>query len=452
MRSEYTSTVRVNGFQTLPLPPASGRTLRYPRTMKRILTVFAVAAALSGCNQYRLFQFTGFEQETFSAKADILFVVDNSDSMQEEATSLATSFAGFVGQLSEETDAFPTETLADAVQFYAASTAAEGGFVNYQLGVTTTDVDAGPGELYGSGLISRFEDDPSRAFAKNVLCEATCFNEAPPGGNVTCGDPLGNNVTSTWLDCECDGAWEANCGGAQEEPIEAVFMAMCRSVPNPPFECFNEEFSDFRPADVMSNGEFLRDNSTFIPVIVTDEGDDSRRVEGNEPIPTVYRNLFGQFDRRMVWTVIGPQRNEGGGFPCPTGASDWGTLRLNHFVESTSGLFIPITDQGNGCAARDFDDSLAQLSDLLNNLNRSFRLGTLPVDGTIVVFTSDGGTVPEAEFLGFSDAGVPIYDTGWSYDLGTNTVLLHGDAVPSFDEAVTVYYQPQDGNPRELPF
>ncbi|MEZ4316497.1 MAG: hypothetical protein R3F61_03300 [Myxococcota bacterium] len=417
--------------------------------MKPVLPLLA-AFALAGCNQYDLFQFTGFEQEQFSTKADILFVVDNSDSMQEEAESLATSFAGFVGQLASQQQDFPTEDLSDAVTNYAAFTGDPNSFVNYQLAVTTTDVDAGPGVLYGAGRITRLDDDVPGEFARSVLCEATCFADPPPGGGQ-CGDPLGNTVTSTWLDCECDTAWQGNCGTATEEHLESVFMTMCRSVPNPPAACF-DEITDFRQADVGTNAGFLRDNSTFIPVVVTDEGDSSRRIGSNDPDPALYKNLFAQFNKRMVWTVIGPYRENGGGFPCPTGASNWGTLRLNYFVESTNGLQIPITDEANGCATKNFDEALGELGVLLRNLNRTFRLATLPEDGTIAVFTSDGGVIKEAEQTGFSDAGVPLYEDGWSYDLQTNTVLLHGDAIPEVGEDVTVYYKPQDGNPRSLPF
>ncbi len=421
--------------------------------MSRSIAALAVlsAAFTTSCNRYDLFQSAGFAQERFSTKADILFVVDNSDSMQQEAESLATSFAAFVGELAAQQADLPTEDLSDAVDNYAAFKGDPDTLINFQLGVTTTDANAARGELTGSGVISRFDDDVPNRFARNVLCESTCFAEDPPAGNADCGDPLGNNVTSTWLNCECDGAWQSNCGGAQEEPLEAVFMAMCRSVPNPPAACF-DEVNDFGQGDVLSNDGFLREGATLIPVIVTDEGDDSRREPGQEPIPINYATLFSQFNNRMVWTVIGPDRREGGGFDCPTGASNWGTLRLNYFVETTNGLQVPITDQENGCSARDFDDALGELGTLLRNLNRTFRLGTLPTDGSIAVFTSDGGVIKEAEELGISDAGVPMYDSGWSYDAQTNTVLLHGDAIPEVGEEVTVYYLPQDGNPRDLPF
>ena len=38
-------------------------------------------SAVTGCNQYEPFRITGFEQENFNNNADIVFVIDNSDSM-----------------------------------------------------------------------------------------------------------------------------------------------------------------------------------------------------------------------------------------------------------------------------------------------------------------------------------------------------------------------------------
>jgi hypothetical protein len=412
--------------------------------MIRMLPVLALVS----CNSYDLFNVSGFRQEAFSPKADILFVVDNSDSMQEEVSALATSFARFVATLGEDQADFPTEDLSDAVSFYAASVDSDGDFVNYQLAIVTTDGDEA-GRFQGTGRLTRFDDAVDQTFASNLLCNATCFRETPANGNVDCGDPLGDDVTLQWLECECGTSWQDNCGPAQEEPLEAVFLAMCRSVPNPPAACFADD-NDFSQADVMSGGAFLRPDATLIPVIVSDEGDDSRRLEPNSPDPEGYARLYAQFDQRMVWTYIGPDRNDDGEFRC--GAVDWGANRIMNFVESTGGLYVPINDASTGCQSRDFDDTLAELGTLLKSLNRSFRLTSIPQEGTIAVYTSDGGAIREAELQGLSTAGVPQYGDGWSYDVATNTVLLHGDAIPEFDESVEVYYLPADGNPRDLPF
>lgn len=422
---------------------------RDPGIQTRMMRFLPVLFLVS-CNSYDLFNVSGFRQESFSPKADILFVIDNSDSMQEEASALATSFAQFVGALGEDQADFPTDGLSDAVNFYSASTDSGGEFVNYQLAIVTTDGDD-EGEFQGTGRLTRFDDGVDQTFASNLLCDATCFRDTPANGNVDCGDPLGNEVTLQWLQCECgDTGWQDNCGSAQEEPLEAVLMAMCRSVPNPPEACFNDEHSDFGQPDVLSGGPFLRPEATLIPVIVSDEGDDSRRLEPNSPDPAGYRALYDQFDQRMVWTYIGPDRNAEGEYRC--GAVDWGVNRIMNFVESTGGLYVPINDFSNNCNARNFDDTLAQLGELLKSLNRSFRLSSIPQEGTIAVFTSDGGVVNEAEQQGVSIAGVPIFGDGWSYDFPTNTVLLHGDAIPGFNESVEVYYLPTDGNPRDLPF
>ena len=98
--------------------------------------LFFTPLVLGSCGP-PLFAVTGFTQESFSPRADILFVVDNSESMQEEASGLATSFAAFVETLGVDESDFPTDDLSDAVSFYAASTDSGGAFINYQLAVIT---------------------------------------------------------------------------------------------------------------------------------------------------------------------------------------------------------------------------------------------------------------------------------------------------------------------------
>ena len=48
-----------------------------------------MTAMLAGCNQYDIFLLSGYEQSTFSNDADIVFVIDNSSSMTDEAEALA---------------------------------------------------------------------------------------------------------------------------------------------------------------------------------------------------------------------------------------------------------------------------------------------------------------------------------------------------------------------------
>ena len=66
------------------------------------------------CNQYEYFNIAGYEQADFSNKADILFVIDNSSSMRDEAVALGENFSTFINILtSEEGATESTENLDD---------------------------------------------------------------------------------------------------------------------------------------------------------------------------------------------------------------------------------------------------------------------------------------------------------------------------------------------------
>ncbi|MBT3223153.1 MAG: hypothetical protein HN348_29110, partial [Proteobacteria bacterium] len=229
----------------------------------------------SGCNQYQLFRLAGHQQESFSNQADLLFVIDNSDSMVEEASSLATNFDDFVRDLTEGDEGATYDGLNDAVTDYIRFVTERSGFINYRLSITTTDVATSYGALYGDpDILTRGDKGVSDDFITNLLCEATCFQENDvPAGAGSCSSPLGSQVTQNWLDCTCGAdVWKDNCAlVGQEEGLEAIFMALCRSVAYPPDECY-DAIDEFSSADELSNEGMLRDNATFIPVIITDEG------------------------------------------------------------------------------------------------------------------------------------------------------------------------------------
>lgn len=409
-----------------------------------------------GCNKYELFRMTGFEQASLSNSADVLFVIDNSDSMQFQSEALALSFDAFVRGLTADSESFTTNGLIDAVDNYKRFADDSSALLNFQLAITTTDVDETNGGILGGlPIVRRTDDAPGQVFIENLLCEATCFGEGvanDPG--YQCGQPLGSAVSTQYLECACDAApGTRNCGSAVEEPLEAVFMAMCRAVDNPPLACFDAEINEgFTAEQVGSNRGMLRPNSTFIPVIISDEGDDSRRMTSGDIIPRQYFDLFGQFNQRMTWAVIGPYLDPGlGDFPCPSGASRWGATRLQYLVNSTSGVYVPILSPDNGCEPRSFDAALEELGRLLQNLITSFPLQSIPVDGSIVVVI-DGDVIDESDLLGFDDLDLPQWSDGWTYRAEDNSVQFFGQAIPQTGSDVRVYYRPQSGMPRPLPF
>lgn len=438
---------------------------------------------LAGCNSYEIFRVTGFEQASFSNDADILFVIDNSDSMQPYAEALASNFDRFIGKLTntETGSAVPTETLGDAVSNYLRETTGDSLFIDYQLAITTSSVywdegqslDVDPGEA-GTlafdaasavpGVIDRVVDDAGLAFQTNLLCESTCWDSNMPSNpEYVCGEPLDGAVSEEYLDCLCGaGEWMGNCGHGQEQPIEAAYMALCRAAENPPEDCYNFPSGSaqaFVEGDEHSNEGLLREGANTLVVIVTDEGDSSLRTSTGEPavpgdveiVVDEYVDLFSEFPNLVRFAVIGPAWDGSDG-SCLLGAQEWGVDRYDGMVEATNGLYIPLTNLEDGCSQSDFGSSLDELGTLLSSLLTLFPLQSVPDVASIEVFV-DGDVVERSEITsGSEEAGNAEYGTGWTYDASENSVSFHGEAVPDYNQDVRIFYRPLGGTPRELPF
>jgi hypothetical protein len=427
-----------------------------------LLTLMAALAASAGCNQYELFRRAGHQQESFSNKADILFVMDNSSSMAENSASLAVNFGQFIERLAAKEEAQETDDLADAVGNYLDYVQNRAANLDYQFGLTTTSIENDSGKLLGAGLLAKGDEGLQDLFVEALLCEGTCFvsgEEAGVGNDPghLCGDPIGDVVTRQYLDCACGtGEWLNKCGSAKEEGLEAVFLAMCRSVPNPPLACFEdvEVGGEIFPAslkkgDTNSNGKFLRDNATFIPVIISDEGDSSRRLENSDEIPEAYLHLFKAFGKRIAWVVIGPTI-EDDDVPCSGTANTWGVFRYEFMVYDSNGLKVDIA-KASDCSPTNFGTALDQLGALLKNLASNFQLQAIPDQDTIRVVV-DGKRVTEATSRGENELGLPTYTDGWIYRPDDNSIVFYGAAVPPLEADVQVFYLPLNGMPRDLPF
>ena len=429
-----------------------------------------VAALASGCNAYDWFRVTGYVQEGFTNDADIVFILDNSTSMEAEGEAVATNFQSFIQAFAAD-DAVPSEpSLSNDVERYLDYVTDRTANVNYQIGVTTTEVGRRWGELLGQdAVVSRSDNDIEGKFEANVLCEAACIDDLPAGVNPNCAgaSPEGNRNCAD------------NSFGAAEEGIEAVFMAMCRAAADPPEACFQKwwerptdpgRVQDFDPGladtggvpqetaplpyfdenDVGSNGEWLREGSVVIPVIVSDEGDQSRRISTRDGDVFPYDELFRLFGHRMSWAVIGASLDNG----CNTsGAADWGVERYQRLVASTNGLYIPIAvpDGRGNCTDADFSTALADVGGLLRAVSSQYPLASIPEPATITVRVGERSI---AKAVASYDVVLEMetFTDGWSWDPPSNTVILHGTAVPESSERVRIWYLPAGGAPRPLPF
>ena len=147
---------------------------------RMFITAFTALSLGGGCNQYELFRVAGYQQENYSNDAEILFVVDNSSSMQAESEELAIAFDTFIQYLTDPTQGGATyEGLDDAVDNYIRYVSDRGRFLDYQLAITTTDVESTFGDLYAlepaNRILPKDAANVGEKFRKNLLCTATCF-------------------------------------------------------------------------------------------------------------------------------------------------------------------------------------------------------------------------------------------------------------------------------------
>jgi hypothetical protein len=413
--------------------------------MIRLLPLFGLLA----CNAYDPILVSGSQQDSFTNRVDLLFVVDNSTSMTEEGAELGLRFDSFIESLTGD-EAPGTDGLADAVDNYIRFASRSAEFINFNIGITTLDIGADEGRVRGP--YARLGDpDAAESFRRTLLCDVVYFDPAtvPSDSTYTCDelDPAPADTISTdYLDCLCGtNEWIHGSGGGNEEGLEAVFQAMCQAEEDPPRACFERQDADgaevlspFTESSLLVNDGLLRDNAVFVPVIITDEGDVSRGLAGGEGDPALYESWFAAFNRRMLWAVIGGQSGV-----CDSAAPvpQWAEDRYRVMAQNSSGLFAPIVNEAD-CSVTDFDQTLQTLGELLNQLDRFFPLSRVPDPETIRVFVDNErieiAADPEAD--------------GFVYDPGYNAVVFQGAAIPDYRESVKIYYLPVEGNPRELPF
>ena len=432
------------------------------------MVAWSVLATL-GCNNYDLYRRAGYEQASFSNSADILFVIDDSPSMTDEAESLALNIDTFIDILaSEEGAEAVTETLSDAVDNYVTYVYDRGRFLDYQLGVTTTsvqesDLPGDAGKLAGLyRILQKGEPDLAEKFIENVVCEGTCWKYCADGETEDCVD-YGSydpddlqEITVEFLDDTCGvGEWRSSteCGAGTEEGLEGALLAMCRAVEDPPEFCY-DAVSPFSESTVGSNEGFIREDSTVIVVIVTDEGDYSRRMAIGDTSAEGYTELFDQFGVRYRIVVIGPHYDkDAGDASCNEGAELWSVERYQNVAAATGGFYNYITEPNDAgdCVDSDFSQHLTDLGELLANLTSIFPLQSIPDVATISVLVDEIEMAP-AEVVATAEDGTVTYGTGWYYDSGLNAVVFTEDAIPDYNEDVRIYYQPLEGQPRTLPF
>ena len=139
----------------------------------------AVPLLFAGCNQYDIFLLSGYEQSTFSNDADIVFIIDNSDSMTDEAEELAQNFGTFIRDLTT-TSEYGQKGLSAAVSDYLLYRRS-----GQRDRFSTWNHHDIHGRKRSRSSRKRWSEAPTSSrkvsedvalnFTRSLLCEATCF-------------------------------------------------------------------------------------------------------------------------------------------------------------------------------------------------------------------------------------------------------------------------------------
>ncbi len=286
---------------------------------------------------------------------DVLWVLDNSCSMGGIIDSLTTDLDTFV-------NTFTTLGL------------------DYQLGVTTTDMDSPghQGRLQGSGVMSPAINGSDAA----VIAE---FNVA------------------------VDAAFNTG-GSGTEKGRDGAYAALRAPLIN------NENLG------------MIRSDAHLAIIVVSDEEDQSGVDR------TVFINwldgLKGDPDLTSFSAMAGEEMTSPGGIGFPSGcgfgigggATAEPSYEYPHVTNQTGGLYTELCNQ-------DFDEVLVWLSYYAAGLSTEFCLTDVPV-GFPVGFTVEVNGVP----VNFS----PI--NGYTLDTATNCIEFHGDSIPGPAALITVTY------------
>jgi hypothetical protein len=300
-----------------------------------------------------------------SSGVDILLVLDNSSSMAEIHSQLQAAFPALLAG------------LVDAG-------------VEFQLGVTTTDIES-PGNGRQGNIRSL------SAIGSNATCDpelltpdsgnlATTFSNLVDVGTEGSGSEAGISAAAFAL-CKAqdDAFWTALSDRPDDDPVRVV----CGLIPLSERSC---------------NNGFLRQDTTPLIIVVSDEGDDSYRSgehpPGEQLADCVTKNnddpTFGECDCRLEWWLeffsgvapgtvflnIGPTYQPGTtsfdcgdntlSLPGPCNSFGSAVCSIDFYQQSaclTGGLFFPMATTPDGdpgsCELSDFESIAADIGAFL---------------------------------------------------------------------------------------
>ena len=262
----------------------------------------------------------GAQKETFSfdddglgSKVDVLFVVDNSGSMYEEQGRLGAALASFITSL---------------------------GQVDWQIGITTTDVSDGPYGLKGSLL-------PFAGLGTPILTKNSPNYEAAFAQTVVRQELLSCNGTTI------------PCPSSDERPMQAAVMAMQKAV--------------------GENAGLFRAGADLAVVILSDEDEGSNGLNAitAPAVLAAFSTVFGGAKSLSGYGIIIQPGNTACFNQNSAGGGQYGTYATN-FAALTGGV------TGSICEA-DYGPALTSIGNRVREIVKSVTLRFAPNPDTIQI-------------------------------------------------------------------
>ncbi|MEE2828017.1 MAG: hypothetical protein VX498_02415 [Myxococcota bacterium] len=443
-----------------------------------VLAAGSLAVALNSCNPYDLVVHDRFEQAAFNSDVDILWVVDSSNSMERIQEEVQLHFGAFISNFANVSDdegiEYDYDNIFDATIAWAEFIQNQERFLNYNMGVVTTDMsnsgNGNQGNIRSSLSIGAPGCGPPDIITPQSSNPAGQFINLVDVGTNGSGDEQALYAAASALCKGKDSSWWSQLDSRPDtDPIKHI----CGVVPADQRNC---------------NENFFREDAATVVIVVSDEGYDTERLEFLPPPAQLSQCVeehnddpfYGECDCRLSWwldffegigqpvvfaTIAPTYQNESDdtvicdqstvNYPGPCNAFGSTPCSIDFHQEAaclTGGLFTPIEetnvlDDPTSCETANFEAALGNIGALVSNLSRAWVLSAIPDEDSIVVIKNEETVVPR---LSDSPSG------GWTYRPQSRSISFRGEALPSYEDVIDIYYLPQhdrrDSVGRPLPF
>jgi hypothetical protein len=326
--------------------------------------------------------FTQSNSGASNAKLDVLWVVDNSSSMDPLQANLTSNFASFI-------QGFQNKNF------------------DFQMAVTTSDAYLAD---------SNFDDDPTRAYFRDGLAGSVTgvFNMVPSTMNLS---------TVFVADATTGSA------GSGDERVFSSFKETLNSSQNAGWLRSDSYFAIIMLSDEDDMSDPTRPEVSWQYVGgIPDHDYSNPGLETVASYEAYLDGLTGTTGATRRWSASAIAVLDGACLASHVGVSPATIIgqRMIQMAGDTNGVVGSICDAS-------YSSTLLSIQNQIMELSTQFVLNRTPIVSTITVVVNGTNVVQD-----------PV--NGWTYVSAANAVQFHGSAIPAAGSQIAVDFQPQNLN------